>query len=159
MLGKAFFDPAREDHFADLAFELPLGAEQQALHHLLGDRARALFDLAARAEVHPGSSKDRAVVDPRMLEKRAVFAGHERLHEMEGQRFQRHERAPFRVESADCLTVAIEDAACDRWAVIFDRSQVRKVPDECEIEGDRASDNRHGEQARRDQEHLERPRV
>jgi len=145
LLRKALFDPLREDHFPNLASELPLRAEQQTLDHLLGDGARALFDLAASAYVHPRSPQDRAVVDPRVLEKRAVLARYEREHEVWRQGFQRRERAPLLEELADLLAIAIEDVACDRRAVILDRAQVRKVPNECEVECDRASDARHDE--------------
>jgi hypothetical protein len=145
LLRKALFDPLREDHFPDFSSELPLRTEQQALDHLLGDGARALFDLAAGADVHPRSAQDRAVVDPRVFEKRAVLARHEREHEVWRHGFQRQERAPLFEELADHLAIAIEDAACDRRAVILDRAQVWKISNECEVECDRASDADHDE--------------
>jgi hypothetical protein len=144
VLREALLDAVGEDHLADLASELALGAQQQALHHLLRNGAGALSDLAAGAQVHPDRPQDRRVIDAGVLEEGVVLAGHEGEHHVPGDLVELRQLPPLAVELADQPALAVEHVARQGGPVIANVAQVREVPHECDVagEGPREDDQR-----------------
>ena len=119
-------DLSREDDLAHLALVGSLGREQQALHHLLGDRAGALGD-APFAQVGEGGAEDRDQVDAGMLEEMTVLGRDEGDLDVARDLVDRDEPTLLCVEFADQLPVPVVDFADDRRAVVIEVVEIGKV--------------------------------
>ena len=133
VLAELLLDPAREDDLTHLALVGALRSEQQALDHLLGDRAGALGD-AAFAEVGDRGPQDRGVVDSLVLEEGSVLGGDESELDVAGNLVDRHEPTLFCVELSDQPSFSVEDFAHDRGAVIVETAEIGEVADQDDVD-------------------------
>src|SRR5690606_4705714 len=88
VLGVVRLEPEREEGFLDLALERALGAEEQVLGELLGDRGAALQRLLALRIAHQRAQRAYDV-DAEMLVEAAVLGRERRLDEIVGQLVER----------------------------------------------------------------------
>ena len=126
VLGEIVFDAPGQHHFADLAPECPLGAEQEALDRLLGDGRCALLDPAPH-HICQGGAKDPRVVQTPVLKEVLVLGGHEGELGDPGDLCDGNQPAPLLVELGDQLAVAVEHDAGQGWLVVFHPAQVREI--------------------------------
>ena len=108
VLGVVPLEPDGEEGFLDLALEGALGAEEQVLGQLLGDRGAAL-----RAVIALGVVDQRAQraddVDAEMVVEAPVLGGERRLDEIVGQLVERIGIVGADAAAADLVAVAVEE--------------------------------------------------
>jgi hypothetical protein len=159
LLREPLLDVASEDHLSDLASDRALRVQEQALHHLLGDRAPALTDLSPGQQVLPGGAQDRLVVDPGVLEEGAVLRRDERTHHVLGDLVEGDEEAALVEEFTDPLAVAVVDYARQGRSVVLHAPDVRKIADEGEVEADAGRERAQTQQASRPRQPAQEPRA
>src|SRR5262249_2064310 len=158
LLREPLLDAAREHHLADLARVGALGREQQALHHLLRDRARAL-DLAAREQVLPRGARDAREVDSLVLEERPVLRRHERVDHVFGYVGERDQPAPLLEELADRAPVAIDHLGDELRAIVRDAVRVGEIAQEQPVERRAAADPHATDETAHTAQHARRRRT
>ena len=77
------FQARRYDHLSDLALIAHVLANEQVLHHLLGDRGTALRP-AGSAQIAEEGADDAALIDSMVIEKTAILGGDRRLLQIIG---------------------------------------------------------------------------
>ena len=87
------FEPRRDDHFANFALVGDVLADQEILHHLLGDGRTALRP-AGIGEIADEGADDAAFVDTVMLKETPVLGGDERLLHKVGNVGEGHPHPP-----------------------------------------------------------------
>ena len=89
VLAQRAFQPRRHDHLADFALIGDVVADQEVLHHLLGD-GRAALRAAGFGKIADEGADDAALVDAVMLIEAPVLGGDERLLHEIGNVGERH---------------------------------------------------------------------
>ena len=137
VLAEVLFDLPREDDLAHLAAIGPLGGEQEALHHLLGDGRGAARD-ALGEEVVDRGARDRDEIDPLVLEEGAVLGGHEGELDVARDLVDRDEPALLGVVLTDQLAIAVVDLAYDGRVIVVEAVEVGQVADQPDVDRQRA---------------------
>ena len=104
-LGQRVLEARGDDHLADLALVGDVVADQQVLHHLLGD-GRAALRPSGLAKIADEGADQAALVDALVLEEAPVLGGDEGLLHEIGNGRERHPDAPVA-----CLEHVGESAA------------------------------------------------
>jgi hypothetical protein len=133
-------DARRDDDFAHLALVGDVVADQQVLHHLLGDGRAALRPARAREIRHHGAD-EAALVDALVLVEALVLGGDECLLDVERDIPERHpDTAVALGEIGETLALGIEHAAGAGQARALEAAVVGQVGDRAVIEPDHLAD-------------------
>src|SRR6185437_12101837 len=108
VLGVVPFQPDGEEGFLDLALDRALGAEEQVLGQLLGDRRAALRAVVALRVIDEGA-QGAEYVDAEMVVEAPVLGGDGGLDEIVGQLAQRIGIIGADAALADLVAVAVEE--------------------------------------------------
>ena len=123
-----FFEPRGDDHLADLALIGDVVADQQILHHLLGD-GRAALRPSRIGEIADEGADDAAFVDAVVLIEALVLGGDERLLHEIGNIGERHPDAAVAglVHVGEFVALAVEHRAHARQFLALERVELALV--------------------------------
>ncbi len=124
VLAQLLLEAPREDELLDLARQRPLGREQEQLHDLLCDGARAL-GRPTLGEVAEHRANDARVVQPLVLIEVRVLRRQHAEHQISRDPIHRNHRPALAEHLAQRFPVAIDDVRRLGWPVIPERGDVR----------------------------------
>ena len=127
--GQAALDHQREDHLLELAAELPLVGEEDGARELLGERAGAFFDAAARAGRGTDRAADADGIDAGMGIEAVIFDGDHRVLQVRCDAGERHVEAVLFEREPGLAVGAVEVGLADPARELVDRHGVARHPD------------------------------
>ena len=139
-LGERVLDLRGEHHLAQLALIGDVVADQEILHHLLGD-GRSALGPARAGEVRDHGADQAALVDALVLVEALVLGGDERLLDMDRNVAQRHPDAAIAFRQVgEALALAVEHAAGPGGAQRLEAGGIRQVGHRLVVETDDGAD-------------------
>src|SRR5437879_9975808 len=104
LLGEHLLNLKSEQHFPDLAVEIPFRRKKQRARQLLSDRARALSNPSGD-DVGEHRARNADEIDTSMFEKPRVFRGDHRVHQRLGNFLDRQRNATLDARLTDDLLI------------------------------------------------------
>ncbi len=117
VLAEVPFQAPRQHQLLHLASEVALRAEEEGLHHLLGDGGAAAVGVALQDVLHR-AARDGEVVHPLVLVEMGVLGRQDRLLHHQRDLVEGHHRAPLAGEGEHLAAVARVDARGDERPVV-----------------------------------------